>query len=65
MAPLLVEMPILPERSFLLTQSESKVYQYISKEKCTTTFYHRNGGEKFTVIGGIFLVGDILVGRIF
>jgi hypothetical protein len=58
---LVVKTPILPERSFLLTQSQSKVYQYISKEKCTTTFYLRNGGGKFVVIGGIFLVGGIFL----
>ncbi len=57
--------PILPERSFLLTQSGSKVNQYILKEKCTSTFYLRNGGEKFVVIGGIFLVGSIFLSVVY
>ncbi len=60
--PILIgKTPILPERSFLLTQSGPKVYQYILKEKCTSTFYLRNGGRKFAVIGGIFLVGGIFL----
>ncbi len=41
------------------------MYQYISKEKFTSTFYLRNGGGKFVVIGGIFLVGGIFLSVVY
>jgi hypothetical protein len=64
--PILVgKAPILPERSFLLTQIGSKVYQYILKEKCTNTFYLRNSGGKFVIIGIIFLVGGIFLSVVY
>jgi hypothetical protein len=37
------------------------VYQYTLKEKCTSTFYLRNSGGKFVVIGGILLVDGIFL----
>jgi hypothetical protein len=42
-----------------------KVYQYILKEKCTSIFFLRNGGGKFVVIGGIFLVGGIFLSVVY